>query len=381
MKKGGESMARKKTTPTKKKEVQYKECIKCKKQKNLLLQFYSTTSDLYPDKKYPICKDCLTKNLPEDQESMDYLEAVKNILADLNKPFLILVWEASILESRERKMNLFGMYMKNIFLNYKDLTFKDSEFIPQSKSNREETIIPNSNGQKSNAIISQSNFFEKDVELTEEDVKTQQDCIRLLGYDPFAGYSMFDRKFLYAELIPYLDEDTLEDQYKISIIIQLLNNNNQIRKIDLLINKLSSDEKSLLTNSSEIKSLTSIKKEITNNNDKLSKENAIAIKHRGDKTAGKSTLTYLMKNYRELGFEDAEQDYYDQKKAYGMKLVADVSNRSIIEQLQFDENDVNDMLFTQRQLLQELQTKVSELEEENRQLHERIGILMSSDEN
>ena len=79
-----------------------------------------------------------------------------------------------------------------------------------------------------------------------------------------------------------------------------------------------------------------------------------------------------MKEYRELGFKDAEQDYYDQCQAYGMKLVADISNKSILEQLQFDENDIHDMFFMQRQLVQELQEKILGVEEENRQLHEKI---------
>ena len=98
------------------------------------------------------------------------------------------------------------------------------------------------------------------------------------------------------------------------------------------------------------------------------------MKNRGDKSAGKSTLTYIMRDYRELGFEDAEQDYYDQNKARGMKAVADISNKNILEQLQLDENDANDMLIQQRQLLQELQERVDDLEEENRQLHVEIGL-------
>ena len=76
-----------------------------------------------------------------------------------------------------------------------------------------------------------------------------------------------------------------------------------------------------------------------------------------------------MKQYRELKFEDAEQDYYDQNKAYGMKITADISNKSLLEQLQLDENDYTDMLNTQRQLIQDSQSRVEDLEEENRQLN------------
>jgi hypothetical protein len=203
--------------------------------------------------------------------------------------------------------------------------------------------------------------------LNQEDTQVKEDVIRLIGYDPFAGYDIFDQKFLYNELMTYLDEDTLDDSFKLSQIIQIVNNNNQVRKIDYAINKMSSNTQDLIKNQGDIKSATAIKNQIVTANDKIAKENSISVKNRGDKSAGKSTLTYMMKDYRELGFEDAEQDYYDQNKAYGMKLVADISNKSILEQLQFDENDLNDMLFTQRQLIQELQSKLMDLEEENRQ--------------
>jgi len=77
----------------------------------------------------------------------------------------------------------------------------------------------------------------------------------------------------------------------------------------------------------------------------------------------------MMKNLRELGFEDAEHDYYDHMKAKGMKVTADISNKSILEQLQFDENDYVSMLKEQKEIIQRLQEKIDDIEEENRQLH------------
>lgn len=233
---------------------------------------------------------------------------------------------------------------------------------------------------KANSELLSLKDIEKNIELTEQDMEVKKDVIRLIGYDPFAGYSKFDQKFLYNELISYLDEDTLDDTFKLSQIIQLVNNNNQVRKIDLVINNMTGDTQSLLANQGEVKSLTATKKSIVESTDKIAKENSISVKNRGDKTAGKSTLTYLMKNYRELGFEDAEQDYYDQKKAYGMKLVADISNKSILEQLQFDENDINDIFLNQKQMIQGLQEKVLDLEEENRELYSKISSLSSEKE-
>jgi len=220
-----------------------------------------------------------------------------------------------------------------------------------------------------NALELEVKDLNYNIQLSESDIQIKKDVIRLIGYNPFDGYSNFDQKFLYNELISYLDEDTVDDAFKLSQILQLVNNNNQIRKIDLVIATLSNDAKTLISNQGEIKSLTTTKNQIVTSTDKIAKENSISVKNRGDKSAGKSTLSSLMKQYRELKFEDAEQDYYDQNKAYGMKMTADISNKSLLEQLQLDENDYTDMLNTQRQLIQDTQSRVEDLEEENRQLN------------
>lgn len=211
------------------------------------------------------------------------------------------------------------------------------------------------------------------IEFTPEDKQTQQDVIRLLGYDPFAGYSKFDQKFLYGELLAYLDEDTLEDQYKLSQIIQILNNNNQIRKIDLLIASITSDVESLQENSTDVRSMSEVKNKIATVSNHIAKENAISVKNRKDSNLNKSTLTGLMKYLRDLEFEEVEVDFYDQKKAYGMKYTAEISINAIKDTLQFDENDINEIIGIQRELISNLEEKVLDLEEENRQLRVEIN--------
>jgi len=206
------------------------------------------------------------------------------------------------------------------------------------------------------------------IELTEDDLKSEEDCIRLLGYDPFLGYGVLDQKYLYNELIPYLDEDTLEDPFKIGVVIQIVINNNQIRKANMSINNLSSDNQSMVKNSKDIIALTDMTTKWNQQNDRLSKENNIALKHRGGSGSKNSTLGSLMKNLRELGFEKAEHNYYDMKKAYGMKFSADISHQSIIDIIHFDDNDKNIVFKNQREELQKLQEKELDYREEIRKL-------------
>lgn len=331
---------------------------------------YISKSQLYKHYgKLPICKTCIETIYKEllVKNNDDKQKAIYQMCRKFDMPFSFSAYNGALKESEKKGWQLYQAYFQKMNslggVNNYGTCFDEGEVLEGKAENFNVTENQDLDFKE----------IEKNLEFTDSDKEVKNDVVRLMGYDPFAGYSIFDQKFLYNELLPYLDEDTLDDTFKLSQIVQLVNNNNQIRKLDLVINNISSNTKALLTNHGEIKSLTAIKNQIVQSTDKIAKENTISVKNRGDKSAGKSTLTYMMKNYRELGFEDAEQDYYDQNKARGIRLVADISHKSLLEQLQFDENDKNDMFFIQRQLIQELQTKVADLEEENRQLYVKIS--------
>lgn len=292
---------------------------------------------------YNICKDCLNKMvLKKDTNQVDENNFISTLKL-LNRPFLKDIFDKCM----KSKNATFGEYLKRINMKqYKELTYEDGD--------NEKSCIGN-NVKTSEVIISEADKIDRDIR-------------KLLGHNPFDNYDKDDKKFLDAELIPYLDEDTVDDQFKIGVLIQIVNTNNQIRKIDLVINQLSSDVESLIKNSNDIKNLTAIKTQLNQSNDKLSKENSIALKHRGDSKAGKSTLGGIMKDLRELGFEKAEQNYYTMKKAYGMKVSADISNKSIVEILNFDSNDEHNLFKTQKELIQKLQDKELDYKEEIRNL-------------
>lgn len=292
-----------------------------------------------------ICKECV--HVDEDD-----LESVLELLRFLNIPFYKSRWEGL-------KDKNIGLYLRQLAMT-KDKYFKDSDMFT--------TRVLVEDLDKQTNIKTESVSDDGELELNETESKSKCDCIRLLGYDPFVGYEISDQKYLYNELIPYLDEDTVEDPYKISVIVQIVNNNNQIRLTDLAINKLSGNVSSLITNSKDIKELTDVKTKLNQVNDKLSKENNIALKHRGDSGAKNSTLGSIMKNLREMGFEKAEQDYYDMNKAYGIKQALDISHKSILEIINFDEQKQNELFKGQRELIQQLQDDKLKLKDEIRLL-------------
>jgi hypothetical protein len=359
--------------PKKKKYETFK-CTSCGRELRLDTNFYQSASPLYKvTGRLSVCIDCVVDIYEEYlQIYKDEKKAVYYTCRKLDVPYRESDFGAA--KNDNRKFHLFRKYMMKLnslgTVNNGKLTFDSSDYLDIEEKN-------NSNKKSKTQIDENSSEIDfeelsKEIEFTDEDIEVKKDVINLLGYDPFAGYSKFDQKFLYGELLPYLDEDTLEDQYKLSQIIQIINNNNQIRKIDILIDKITSNLNSLMENQDKLKSLAAIKKDIVTNNDKLARENGISEKNKKGKSNNKSTLTGLMKYLRDLEFDDAEVDYYDQLKAYGMQRAANISLKAIAEQIKFDENDMNDIIAMQRDLIKSQENKILDLEEENRQYYKKL---------
>ena len=329
------------------KEKQVRKFFKC-------INFSGTNIKFERTGYYTVCKACLRAMCCNDLGELDRQKFIET-MKFLNKPFHQEIFENCL----KSENDTLGEYMKVTGLTgYAKETFEDSD-----NAKKYDSLEIDNNAI---TIINNNDVLQVGMVITSEDIKIEKDVIRLLGYNPFDGYGEFDKKYLNGELIPYLDEQTLEDQFKVSVIIQIVNNNNQIRKIDLVINQLSSDSSSLISNSNAIKGLTAIKAQLTQASDKLAKENSISVKNRADKKSGQSTIGSMMKQLRELGFENAEHDYYDMQKAYGMKQAADISNKSICDILNFDEKDMDDMFKSQRDLIKDLQEEKSELIEKIR---------------
>jgi hypothetical protein len=106
---------------------------KCKKARGIT-QFYNSNSPMFSDGKVPICKTCLKGMMPEED-----VDAVKSVLRQIDKPFLIDIWSMC----KESKNNTIGEYFKNInSLNqYRYLTWDDSVFYEGKNSIVENEII------------------------------------------------------------------------------------------------------------------------------------------------------------------------------------------------------------------------------------------------
>lgn len=218
--------------------------------------------------------------------------------------------------------------------------------------------------------------IDEDEKFTAEEIENKQSVIEVVGHDPYLGYPIDDRKYLFSELVKYLDESA-DDPYKLSILIQICDEMNQVRKINAEIAMINiSSAKS--TDIEKLKSLNFMKKDIYSNIDKIAKENEISLKNRSNKEIGKNTLTVLMKKLRELDFEKAEEDYYAQLKSKATRWATEMSMQAISENAYFDENDIREIGDIRREIVDKLQNENDELKEKNRLLHKEIQELKNS---
>jgi len=357
---------------------------KCGKEKKSHL-FYASSNPLYASTgRFPVCIACISDRLPDYRinqkddlfkiiQDKNFINAVLNLLKTMNYPFVVQYWTSAINDAERSGKHVFGLYMKYLNKNKKiAYTYEDGdvnlsvEDICRLSVSRGLTVETLEETKKEEEKV-KLKFDENDsTEITEDDISTQKDIIKLLGYDPFSGYSAIDRKYMYQELHPFLDEDTVEDQHLVNVVVQLVVNNNQVKKIDNAIAGLSQSVEALKENHTEIDKLAKTKKIIQEASTKLATENSIALKHRTDKKQGRSTLGYMMKELREYNFKDAEENYYDINKSKGMQVTAELSVKAIFDQLQFSESDYEDMLKEARDMNVNFQKQIMELEEEIR---------------
>lgn len=317
---------------------------------NPVNKFYkSTWSQLWNDNdKYcSICKKCLDKMF--DDYSRRYKSdkiALMICCHYIDLPFYNSLYDSIVKNNSNFSI---GMYSRQI-LNNKQYQYKT--FI---------NTLVDGELSKTDTDIRE----EKEVKWSKDEIENKKSCIEIVGYDPFEEYDESVRRVLFNELIKYFenDDDIADDTYKISQVIQIVNNNNQIRHCDITISSLNP-----VKDAGDIKTLNEIKSRLVASNDKIAKENEISVKNRSNKEVGKSTLGYLQRNLREINIKNAEENYYDQLRSDGTLWAVDMSTKAIYGNALFDENDKQEIYETNLKLVNKLQTELDDALEKKRLL-------------
>ena len=299
---------------------------------------------------------------------------LKNALCYLDKPFLNVLYEASYAEvhddSLERpKTNMWAAYIKNVQMKqYNTLRWRDSDFFKDGHSD----ITQNNN--ITNEYVSD--------DVADELDRNRKDVIRLIGYDPFEKELEEDKPLLYAQLIGYLDmSGNNDDMMRMSSAITIVRGYLQLQKLDDMIAKAMNNA-SKAGNAGEIKSYLDAKKNISATISQLAEQSCISLKHNKNSTKGENTWTGKVRIMKEMNLREAEVNIFDAETALGIAQVADISNASILKQINLDENDYVGMLMEQKKMIEDLNKSANEAIEKSRLLlRENIDLKKLLEEN
>lgn len=320
--------------------------------------FYMCSDPMIMTGKTTMCKDCAEKIArnwnPRTKTYGDCTKAsVQESLERLDKPFLEDVWNASYFEyinekSGNKRTNIWAAYIKNIGMKqYKTMRWRDGDLFETYKD-RAENKAKDPQSAENNPL--QYKEVEDGYEMNRKDV------IRMVGYDPFANYPVKeDKPILYAQLVNFIDDETKNDGMKMNAVIQIVQAFNQIQKINDAINDLTSDVRKLNNNNGTIKQLADTTSKLLSGANALAKDNGISVNFNNNKSKGANTLTGKLKDLEQIGFRDAKINMYDIDYCKGMQQVAEISAKSQVDQIGFDENVMNEISNIRRELVDSLQ--------------------------
>lgn len=301
----------------------------------------------------PYCKDCLEKIARNyNNNYKEFGDVTKTSLmaacerADV--PFIENLWESSCNEVhdpslKKPKTNVWAAYIKNVKMpQYNGMRWRDGDLF------RDGAKIQSDTEDKLASTMT--------PEVLEECNTNKRDLIRLIGYDPFANYPVAeDLPVLYAQIISFIDEETKNDGMKMNAVIQIVQAFNQIQKLNDAINELLADTKKLNSNNGTIKQHSDTISKLLSGANALAKDNGISVNFNNSKSKGQNTLTGKMKELDLIGFRNAKINMYDIEYCRGMQQVSEISAKSQVDQIGFDENVLNAIGNIRRELVDDLQ--------------------------
>lgn len=319
----------KKTTNSRKYLCPY--CDTEKKEK----EFYNSTDPKILTGITTMCRQCATdiarRKDPQGNYHEETKKSVQEALEYLDKPYIEDVWNAAYYEVNNnplKKTNIWSSYIRLISNKaYAHMRWRDGDLF------NENVYISRSNKPLSDADEAKNKEIFDNAEINKKDV------IRMISYDPFERYpDPEDLPLLYANMVNFLDEDTINDGMKLNASIQIVKSFAQTEKINTAIDTYTADTMSVVQNAGVIKNLSETVNKLINTANALAKDNGISVNFNNNKSKGANTLTGKMKKLREIGFRDAAVNAFDIGSCEGMKQVAEISEAARHKQIGYDEN-------------------------------------------
>lgn len=197
------------------------------------------------------------------------------------------------------------------------------------------------------------------------DKKNKAYVLSSVGYDCFedSNYTDEERKFLFNTMADYLTDEVLEDPHKLQQVIILVKTLLQSDEIDKSIN---AEFKKGIPDMMTMDKLTSVKNKLIGNINTIALDLGISAKSAGKSSKGSNTLTNIMKEMQENGFEEIKVNIVDAKLSTSYQEVAKANAKALIEELNLTSDEYAQMVAQQSEIVSELQKENEQLKEEAR---------------
>ena len=367
-----------------------KKCNFCHEEKKMT-DFYISKNPIHSaDERVPICKECIAKSSLNEDGTINELELNK-ILKLIDRPYYKDLIESSIQsflrEHSYVEPDKAQYYGREILQKYFTLiamrqdrakSYEDSEndgFIHRTSN------VPQST--KERIAQKYADITEKKIDVTEakkdteikwskEDKQNMKYIISKLGYDPFedVGLDDFDKKYCFNLLSGYFDTSgILEDGHKKQCVIEIAMLYCQCRKITEALNsELSKSE----YNETKINKLTSSKSSLLSSIATIAKDNNISSNYNKNSNQGQDSISSMIKEMEKNGFQEIKVNLFDIKTSEAFRQIDEISNQNIANQLTLDSSEYSEIVKEQREMIQNFESELNRLQEENRNLKNKI---------
>nr|DAT84940.1 MAG TPA: hypothetical protein [Caudoviricetes sp.] len=309
--------------------------------------------------KIPYCKECIQQMYEEFyKQTGDSELAMFYLCRKLDVYYATTIYEGAnkaVLKGGSLIPSYFKTY--NGFhnnANYGDTFSQSANFLDMEMLDKK---------YKSGMIVADNGQVVQSQGLSDEDEINKKDCIRLLGYDPFFDNDENDQKYLYNTLINFLDDATLQDAFKLPIVIEMVKSLGQVERLNKTFAVMMASAENIEENSQKIKSLIDAKDKLYRSVLAMAKDNGISVNYSNNKSQGAGTLSGMVKELDEIGLRESKINLFDSRTLGGIKQANDLSNKSILDQLALTESEYADMVKELREIRVKLENKVLELEE------------------
>lgn len=334
-------------------------CIRCGKQyKRYEGNFYKSSkrSDIYVqnDSRVPICTNCLQDLQVElEKRFRDKRMVYMTLCAYCD----VYYCDKAYYDVVEKNNGDFGKYCRiiNGQQQYIGKTFKDT--IAELNDRITELSTP------TDLPIARK--------MNDQDKKNLSFVISSIGYDCFDddSWSDDDRRFAFNTLAEYLTDDVLEDSHKVQSVIAMVKTYVQVEQIDKILNM---ELRKNVIDAEQIKKLSDVKKGLQASINAMAKENGISAITSGKKSQGGNSLTKIMREMNDNGFEEIKVNVVTSKLSESYQEVANDNIKAIIAELALTGDEYAEMLSQQTDLMAKQQEKIAILEEDKRKLRIEI---------